>query len=173
MFQGVDLNSLGCQRYCSEFPPLPALSAQGSIRLLPGIHLPFEVFESQFGSTAWTIFAYLTVPATGYHAICAICILDLMFFDRDRWWIDPVPRFLIAAAGLEIIVVLQTVSMLVAAIADSVPAHADIYQVPPCRTLLFHLLASVNASDWLPFGVPCVDSVVVHEFHLANCIKSG
>lgn len=131
MFQGVDLNSLGCHRYCSESPALQALSAQGSIRLLPGLDLPLEIFEAQFGTATWTVFTYLTVPAIGYHAICAICILDLMFFDRDRWWIDPVPRFFITAAGLEIVVVLQTVSMLLAAIADSAPAHADIYKVLP------------------------------------------
>lgn len=140
MFQGVNLNSLGYHRYIIESPPVPALSAQGSIRLLPGLDIPLEVFEAQCGTVPRTLFMYLTVPAIGYHLICAICILDLMFFDRERWWADPVPRLVITAVALETVVVLQTISMLVAAVSDSMPAHANVYKVMsyaalPCLSL--------------------------------------
>lgn len=128
MFQGVDLNSLGCQQYCTEAPPMPALSAQGSIRLISGLYLPLQVFEAQCGGVTRTLATYLTVPALGYHLVCAVCILDLMLFDVSRWWSDPVPRLVLAAIAVEVVVVLQTISMLAAAVAESVNGKADVYE---------------------------------------------
>eukprot|EP00892_Ulva_mutabilis_P001904 jgi/Ulvmu1/11714/UM008_0125.1 len=129
MFQGVELNSLGCQRYSVEVPPVAALSAQGSICLLAGLYLPLDIFQAQCGTAARTLFTYLTVPALGYHAVCAICILDLMLLDTERWWAEPMLRLVLAAITMEVLVVLQTISLLAAAVAESVPCKADIYKV--------------------------------------------
>ena len=143
IFQGVHLNSLGCHRYCMEAPPLPALSAQGSIRLLPGLDLPLDVFEVQCGTVVRTLFIYLTMPSLGYHVVCACCILDLLLFDTSRWWADPLPRLVIAAVGLEAVVLLQTINFLAAAVADSMPGHDDMY-----RVLLLHPLHTNVCSRW-------------------------